>query len=167
MLSAQPFSFPVTDVRKQWCWLCLHRYRLAAQIRYLNYNAGNTFVSCFPSPPPSIKVMIRRKHSFMRATVFSSFHKSVCYIWRAYSCIPIQFIFIEAMCLLQISSKCAAEIWAPSRFHVFSQVLTLCYDTNSLFLNIMAKMGLLTFSSVQGSDEKSWDHNQKCQCELF
>lgn len=30
---------------KQWCWLCLCRYSLAVQIHYLNYNAGNTFVS--------------------------------------------------------------------------------------------------------------------------
>lgn len=30
---------------KHWCWLCLWRYSLAVQMCYLNYNAGNTFVS--------------------------------------------------------------------------------------------------------------------------
>lgn len=30
---------------KQWCLLCLCRYSLAVQMCYLNYNAGNTFVS--------------------------------------------------------------------------------------------------------------------------
>lgn len=30
---------------KEWCWLCLCRYSLAVQMCYLNYSAGNTFVS--------------------------------------------------------------------------------------------------------------------------
>lgn len=40
-----PFHSVWLISEKQCCWLCLCRYSLAVQMCYLNYNAGNTFVS--------------------------------------------------------------------------------------------------------------------------
>lgn len=142
MLSAQSFSLPVTDISKALVLvMSMEIQPCSADVLFKLQCWEYICVSSFPSPAPGTEVRRGRKPCFfLSTTVFSSFHKSVCYIWRAYSCIPIQFIFITALCLLQISSKDAAESWALSSSHVFffsqgfNGYITLCYDTASLSL---------------------------------
>lgn len=56
---------------KHWCWLCLWRYSLAVQMCYLNYNAGNTFVSvAFHLLQPALKLWGEESPVFSRAPLY-------------------------------------------------------------------------------------------------
>lgn len=128
MLSARSFSVPVTDISKALVLvMSMEIQPRSADVLFKLQCWEYICVSSFPSPAPSVEVVRGRKPWFFLVLLFFFPEHHCISLFSRVSLLhlksllmhphPVHF-FITALCLLQISSKDAAESWALSSSHV-------------------------------------------------